>query len=109
MPQPDTRRIQESKIKNPKSKISEGITYQKAGVDVEGADRWLARMRHLIRSTRRPGVLEDRGQFAGLFRLAARYRDPVLVASTEGVGTKLKGAQQRGIHEPIGVDVVAMN
>ena len=67
-------------------------------------------MRPLIRTTRRPEVLTDRGQFAGLFRLASRrYRDPVLVASTDGVGTKLKVAQPMGRHECIGVDVVAMN
>lgn len=86
------------------------VTYREAGVDVEGADAWLARMRPLIRSTQRPGVLADRGQFAGLFRLAAlRMRDPVLVASTDGVGTKLKLAQLVGSHESIGVDAVAMN
>ena len=88
---------------------SVALTYRQSGVDVEGADRWLARMRPLIRTTRRPEVLTDRGQFAGLFRMAARYRDPVLVASTDGVGTKLKVAQLLDAHEPIGVDVVAMN
>ena len=67
-------------------------------------------MRPLIRSTRRPEVLADRGQFAGLFRLAGSgFRDPVLVASTDGVGTKLKVVQRFGAHEGIGVDVVAMN
>ena len=67
-------------------------------------------MRPLIRTTQRPGVLPDRGQFAGLFRLAnARLRDPVLVASTDGVGTKLQLAQLAGAHEGIGVDAVAMN
>jgi phosphoribosylformylglycinamidine cyclo-ligase len=87
-----------------------GMTYHQAGVDVRGADAWIARMRPLIRSTRRPEVLADRGQFAGLFRLAlARMRHPVLVASADGVGTKLKIAQLAGSHEAVGVDVVAMN
>jgi phosphoribosylformylglycinamidine cyclo-ligase len=100
-----------------------GVTYRASGVDLAAADGWLARMRPLIRSTHRPGVLPDRGQFAGLFRLAAsRLRDPVLVASTDGVGTKLKVAQlvepagrhpergrRIGAHEAIGVDAVAMN
>lgn len=86
------------------------VTYRSVGVDIDAADAWLARMRPLIRSTHRPGILSDRGQFAGLFRLAAlRLRDPVLVASTDGVGTKLKVAQLAGQHEAIGVDVVAMN
>ena len=86
------------------------LSYRRAGVNIEGADAWLSRMGSLIRSTHRPGVLAGRGQFAGLFRLAAiRMRDPVLVASTDGVGTKLKVAQLVGAHEGIGVDVVAMN
>ena len=86
------------------------VTYRQAGVNIEAADGWLERMRPLIRSTRRAEVLPDRGQFAGLFRLASsRYRDPVLVASTDGVGTKLKIAQLVGRHESIGIDAVAMN
>jgi len=93
------------------------MTYRGAGVDIDRADAWLSRMRPLIRSTWGPGVLPDRGQFAGLFRLgAARYRDPVLVLSTDGVGTKLKiaqlaatGGRSPSAHEAIGVDVVAMN
>ena len=77
---------------------------------MEAADRWLARMRPLIRSTPRLGTMPDRGQFAGLFRLSSlRLRDPVLVSSTDGVGTKLTLAQLAGSHEAIGVDVVAMN
>lgn len=87
-----------------------GATYRKAGVDIEKADAWLVRMRPLMRSTRRPGMLADRGQFAGLFRLASlRMRDPVLVASTDGVGTKLLLARSVAELEAIGVDAVAMN
>ena len=67
-------------------------------------------MRPLIRSTQRAEGLPDLGQFAGLFRLKAlRLRDPVLVASTDGVGTKLKVAQLTNAHEGIGIDAVAMN
>ena len=67
-------------------------------------------MRPLIRSTRRPELLADRGQFAGLFRLAGlRLRDPVLVASTDGVGTKLTLARSAAEYEAVGVDAVAMN
>ena len=86
-----------------------GVTYRRAGVDIAGADGWLSRMRPLIRTTRRPGVLADRGQFAGLMRLPRGLRDPVLVASADGVGTKLKVATLAGAHEAIGVDVVAIN
>jgi len=85
-------------------------TYRKAGVDIEAADRWLSRMGPLIRSTHGPEVLPDRGQFAGLFRLPARrFRDPVLVSSTDGVGTKLMLARSPQDHAVIGLDAVAMN
>lgn len=85
------------------------VTYRSSGVDVEGADGWLARMQPLIRTTMRPEVLKDRGQFAGLMRLPRGLREPVLVASTDGVGTKLKVAELCGAYEAIGVDAVAMN
>ncbi|MBI3021913.1 MAG: phosphoribosylformylglycinamidine cyclo-ligase [Candidatus Omnitrophica bacterium] len=107
-----TRHNPPSSLRTPHSalRILNGVTYHQAGVDIEAADAWLSRMRPLIRSTHRSGVLPDRGQFAGLFRLAAtRLRDPILVASTDGVGTKLKVAQLLAEHEGIGVDAVAMN
>jgi len=86
------------------------ITYRKAGVDVAGADRWLARMRSAIRTTQGPEVLNDLGAFGGLFRLPARrFQNPVLVASTDGVGTKLKLARTAADYETIGIDAVAMN
>lgn len=85
-------------------------TYRKAGVDIEATDRWLSRLSPLIRSTHGPEVLPDRGQFAGLFRLPARrFRDPVLVSSTDGVGTKLTLARSPQDYAVIGVDAVAMN
>lgn len=89
---------------------AKGISYRQSGVDVEGAGAWLARMRPLIRTTSRAGILADRGQFGGLFRFSPNgMREPVLVASTDGVGTKLKLAQLTGRHEAIGIDAVAMN
>ena len=79
-------------------------------MDIAAADRWLSRMRRAIRTTHGPGVLRDVGSFAGLFRVSGcGIRDLVLVASADGVGTKLKAAQLTGAHEAIGVDVVAMN
>ncbi|MBI3319670.1 MAG: phosphoribosylformylglycinamidine cyclo-ligase [Candidatus Omnitrophica bacterium] len=83
-------------------------TYRRAGVDVAAADGLLARLGPLIRSTHGAGVLRDRGQFAGLFRMP-RLRDPVLVSSTDGVGTKLAVARRFGGHRAIGIDAVAMN
>lgn len=84
-------------------------SYQAAGVDIAAADRWLHRMGPAIRSTHGPEVLKDLGAFAGLLRLPRGLREPVLVASTDGVGTKLKVAALAGRHEGIGVDAVAMN
>ena len=86
------------------------LTYRKAGVNISGVDAWLARMRTQIQSTRRPEVLDDLGAFGGLMRLPrGAFRDPVLVASTDGVGTKLKLAHTAADYETIGVDAVAMN
>ena len=86
------------------------LTYRQAGVDVRRADRWLERLKPVIRATHGPGVLPDLGQFASLFQLSAyRFRDPVLVSSTDGAGTKLKVAQLVSRHVSIGIDVVAMN
>ncbi len=87
-----------------------GLTYRQAGVDIEAVDSWLAQLGALIRSTTRPEVLRTRRPFAGLFRLGrGRWRDPVLVASADGVGTKLKLAEPIGAYEAIGIDLVAMN
>ncbi len=90
--------------------MSRAVTYRRAGVDVAGAEAWLAAMRPLIRSTRLPGVLPDRGQFAGLFRLGINgWRDPVLVASADGVGTKAQLARTARDYAALGEDLVAMN
>ena len=85
------------------------LTYKQAGVDLAGAEAFVQRIKRLAAKTRRPEVLADIGGFAGLFALPSRYRDPVLVASTDGVGTKLKIAQQAGRHRTIGIDLVAMS
>ncbi len=85
-------------------------TYRRAGVDIAKADALLGHLGRVIRATHGPEVLRDRGQFAGLFALSSRrYREPVLVASTDGVGTKLALAQLVGNHRSIGIDAVAMN
>ncbi len=84
-------------------------TYAAAGVDIEAGDRAVDRLRALTGATDRPGVLGGIGGFGGLFRLAdAGYRDPVLVASTDGVGTKLEVARAAGRFGTIGIDLVAM-
>jgi phosphoribosylformylglycinamidine cyclo-ligase len=83
--------------------------YQKAGVDINLGNTFVDRIKPLIRQTFSPEVITDIGGFSGLFRLdPAAYSEPVLVSSTDGVGTKLKIAQSVGRHNTIGIDLVAM-
>ncbi|MFP4560133.1 MAG: phosphoribosylformylglycinamidine cyclo-ligase [Thiohalorhabdus sp.] len=85
------------------------LTYKEAGVDVAAGDAFVDRIKPLVKRTSRPEVLGGLGGFGGLFRLAAdRYRDPVLVAGTDGVGTKLRLAIELDRHDSVGVDLVAM-
>ena len=82
-------------------------TYKEAGVDVEAGEAAVRRITRHVRSTFTPGVLTDIGAFGGMFALdAARYREPVLVSSMDGVGTKLKVAQRVGRHDTVGEDLV---
>ena len=85
------------------------LTYKAAGVDIDAGEEAVRRLAHLVRHTYRPEVLGDIGAFAGFFRLPRRYRDPVLVASTDGVGSKLKLAFLTGRHDTVGIDLVAMS
>ena len=83
------------------------MDYKTSGVDIDAGNETVRRIRGLARSTFTPGVLSDIGSFGGLFRLdSARYRDPVLVASADGVGTKLKVAFMAGRHNTVGIDLV---
>jgi len=85
------------------------LTYAGAGVDIEAGNRAVSLMKQAVRSTCRPGVLTDIGGFGGLFALdTVKYKEPVLVSGTDGVGTKLRVAQLTGIHNTIGIDAVAM-
>src|SRR5437867_928493 len=89
---------------------SQGMTYAKAGVSIEAGDQLVRRIVPLARKTQRPGVLAGVGGFSALFDLKRRdYRRPVLVSSTDGVGTKLKIAFMTGIHGSVGIDLVAMS
>lgn len=85
------------------------LTYKDSGVDIEAADRFIDRIRPATERTRRPEVLGGIGGFGGLFALPpGRYRSPVLVAGTDGVGTKLKLAFELCDHRKVGIDLVAM-
>jgi phosphoribosylformylglycinamidine cyclo-ligase len=88
---------------------STGLTYRDAGVDIAAGDALVTRIRPFAARTRRPGVLAGLGGFGALFELPIdRFRHPVLVAGTDGVGTKLRLAWQWQQHATIGVDLVAM-
>jgi phosphoribosylformylglycinamidine cyclo-ligase len=82
--------------------------YARAGVDIDAGEAVVDGIKEAVRSTYIPGVLGDLGGFGALFSLQGRYRDPVLVSGTDGVGTKLLVAQRMGRHDTIGVDLVAM-
>lgn len=85
------------------------LTYASAGVDIDAGNRAVELMRESVKSTFRSGVLTDIGGFGGLFALdAAKYREPVLVSGTDGVGTKLRVAMLMDKHDTIGIDAVAM-
>jgi phosphoribosylformylglycinamidine cyclo-ligase len=84
-------------------------TYKKAGVDIDKAEGFVRGIKRLVKSTHRPGALSNIGSFGGFFELSKRYKEPVLVSSSDGVGTKLKLAFLSGIHDTVGIDVVAMN
>jgi len=86
-----------------------GLTYAQAGVDIDAGAALVERIKPLARSTRRPGAEASLGGFGALFDLkAAGYGDPLLVTTTDGVGTKLKVAIETGLHDTVGVDLVAM-
>jgi phosphoribosylformylglycinamidine cyclo-ligase len=86
-----------------------GLTYRAAGVDTDAADALVEAIKPFARATSRPGVVGGLGGFGALFDLkAAGFIDPILVSSTDGVGTKLKVAIETGIHDTVGVDLVAM-
>lgn len=85
------------------------MTYADAGVDIEAGNSLVERIKPLVASTKRPGVLGSIGGFGGLFELPVeRYRQPVMVSGADGVGTKLRLAIELGIHDTIGIDLVAM-
>jgi phosphoribosylformylglycinamidine cyclo-ligase len=86
-----------------------GLTYAQAGVDIDAGAALVEAIKPLARATARPGVAGGLGGFGALFDLkAAGYEDPLLVSTTDGVGTKLKIAIETGLHDTVGIDLVAM-
>jgi phosphoribosylformylglycinamidine cyclo-ligase len=84
------------------------LSYKDAGVDIDAGDALVERIKAVAKRTRRPEVLAGLGGFGALFELPKGYREPVLVSGTDGVGTKLRLAMEVGIHNTIGIDLVAM-
>ena len=84
------------------------LTYRDAGVDIDAGNDLVERIKPLVKRSFRPEVMGGLGGFGALFDLSGKYREPVLVSGTDGVGTKLKLAQQLNRHDTIGIDLVAM-
>ena len=86
-----------------------GLTYRDAGVDIDAGDQLVENIKPHAKRTLRPGVLAGIGGFGALFEVPKKYREPVLVSGTDGVGTKLKLAFELQRHDTIGIDLVAMS
>ena len=93
----------------PRNAPSPTLSYREAGVDIDAGDALVERIKPYAKRTLRPEVLAGIGGFGALVELPKRYREPVLVAGTDGVGTKLKLAFALGRHDTIGIDLVAMS
>jgi len=88
---------------------SDGFSYKDAGVDIDAATESVDMIKKWVQRTHRPEVLAGIGSFGGFFALdTVKYKEPVLVSGTDGVGTKLKIAQMMGVHDSVGIDLVAM-
>lgn len=84
------------------------ISYKDAGVDIDAGNSFVENIKPLVKSTKIPGVMGGIGSFAGAFELPSGFKEPVMLAATDGVGTKLKLAIDSGIHNSVGIDLVAM-
>nr|HPQ97788.1 AIR synthase related protein [Thiolinea sp.] len=84
------------------------LTYRDAGVDIDAGDALVERIKPHAQRTRRPELISGLGGFGALMSIPPHYQHPVLVSGTDGVGTKLRLALETGIHDTIGIDLVAM-
>jgi phosphoribosylformylglycinamidine cyclo-ligase len=89
--------------------MAKSLSYKKSGVDIDKAEEFVESIKPFARATRRPEVLAGIGGFGALCRIPKKYKKPILVSSTDGVGTKLKVAALTGKVEGLGIDLVAMN
>lgn len=95
-------------VTQPTPPASPPMTYRDAGVDIDAGNEVVKRIKPLVKRSFRPEVMGGLGGFGALFDLSGKYKEPVLVSGTDGVGTKLKLAQQLNRHDTIGIDLVAM-
>jgi phosphoribosylformylglycinamidine cyclo-ligase len=93
----------------PETQPDTGLSYRAAGVDIDAGDQLVDSIKRIARRTLREGVLAGIGGFGALFEVPKKFRNPVLVSGTDGVGTKLKLAFQLGRHDAVGIDLVAMS
>ncbi|MBL8013555.1 MAG: phosphoribosylformylglycinamidine cyclo-ligase, partial [Candidatus Omnitrophica bacterium] len=90
--------------------MTKGITYKKSGVDIDKANRFVDGIKHMAKTTAHANAISRPGSFGALYALdIKKYKKPVLVSSTDGVGTKLLIANLLGKHDKVGIDLVAMN
>lgn len=92
----------------PNHKQKKPVTYESSGVDIDAAQDLIEKIRPIAEATHKEGVIGSIGGFGGLFELPKHYKEPVLVSATDGVGTKLKLAQELDTNDTIGIDLVAM-
>ena len=93
----------------PDTANSAGLTYRDAGVDIDAGDRLVENIKPFAKRTMRPEVLSGIGGFGGLVEISKKYKEPVLVSGTDGVGTKLKLAFELDRHDTVGIDLVGMS
>ena len=93
----------------PQRTMNHPLSYKDAGVDIDAGDALVERIKPLAKKTMREGVLAGIGGFGALFEVPKRYKEPVLVSGTDGVGTKLKLAFEWQMHDTVGIDLVAMS
>ena len=96
------------RVNSPTSPAPTPLTYRDSGVDIDAGNQVVERIKPLVKRSFRPEVMGGLGGFGALFDLSGKYREPVLVSGTDGVGTKLKLAQQLNRHDTIGIDLVGM-
>ena len=96
-------------MNNPTSANKTGLSYRDAGVDIDAGDRLVENIKPFAKRTMRPEVLSGIGGFGGLVEISKKYREPVLVSGTDGVGTKLKLAFELNRHDTVGIDLVGMS